>query len=49
MKTPENFMKAYNKLCKVMGFELVASPEFRLRDDGTYSVVIKYTIREYKG
>ena len=48
MKTAQDFLKAYNKLCAVMGFQLVATPEYKLRDDGTWSLIIKYEVREYK-
>jgi hypothetical protein len=48
MKTAEDFYRAYNKLCKVMGFQLGAVPEYRLRDDGTYSLVIKFVVQEVK-
>ena len=48
MKTAQDFLRAYNKLCNVMGFQLGATPEYRLRDDGTYSLIIKIVVQEVK-
>jgi hypothetical protein len=48
MKTAEDFYRAYNKLCKVMGFRLAATPKWRLRDDGTYSLIIEFVVQEVR-
>ena len=41
---PEDFAKAYEELCNKMGFRIVVSPNFLSRDDGTFSVVLNYTV-----
>jgi len=38
-KTPQGFIKAYDKLCKEYGYQIVVQPAFRSRDDGTWSIV----------
>jgi hypothetical protein len=42
--TKEQFIEMYNRLCKITGYALVAHPEFKYRDDGTFSVVVVFTI-----
>ena len=43
-KTPEEFVEAYNKLCKEYGFNIVTNPAFKARDDGTWSIVLQNAI-----
>lgn len=40
----EDFIKAYNALVEQMGWRVVATPAFIGRDDGTFSVVINYSV-----
>jgi len=42
--TPQEFATAYSELCEKMGYRIVVSPQFMGRDDGTFSVVLNYTI-----
>jgi hypothetical protein len=44
--TAQDFAKAYQELCEKMQFRIVVSPNFVSRDDGTFSVVLNYTIGE---
>jgi hypothetical protein len=45
-KTAEEFAKKYQELCEELGYRIVVSPNFVSRDDGTFSVVLNYTIGE---
>lgn len=40
----ESFVKEYDALCKKTGFQIVVSPAFIKRDDGTYSIVLQPTV-----
>ena len=42
--TAEDFAKEYQELCEKLGFRIVVSPNFLSRDDGTFSVVLNYTV-----
>lgn len=42
--TAESFAKSYQELCDSTGFRIVVSPNFVGRDDGTFSVVLNYTV-----
>jgi len=42
--TAEDFAKRYQQLCDEMGYRIVVSPNFVSRDDGTFSIVLNYTI-----
>lgn len=44
--TAQEFATAYAELCEKMGFRIVVTPNFIGRDDGTFSVVLNYTIGE---
>jgi hypothetical protein len=48
-REPENkvaeFAEKYNALCKEYGLGITASPTFKLRDDGTFSVVVEWSIK----
>lgn len=44
--TAQEFAQAYQELCEKMGFRIVVTPNFIGRDDGTFSVVLNYTIGE---
>ena len=35
------FIDAYNALCKDHGYKIVTTPAWKLRDDGTWSVVLQ--------
>ena len=39
-KTLNMFVEAYNNLCKEFGMAIQTTPEFKLRDDGTFSVIL---------
>lgn len=39
-----NFLDKYKKLVADEGFEIVARPQYLLRDDGSYSLVIVFDI-----
>lgn len=43
-KEKQEFLTLYKRLCEEMGLELIARPAFAQRDDGTFSVVIKWDI-----
>jgi len=45
-KIRQVFIGEYNALCKKFGVQLAASPVFIWRDDGTYSVVVKFSVME---
>lgn len=40
----EMFVIRYNALCKEMGLCIKANPQFKLRDDGTFSVVVSLSV-----
>lgn len=42
--TPQEFVDAYAKLCQEFGYQIVVSPAFKARDDGTFSVVLQPSI-----
>ena len=45
VKTPEDFVQAYNALVKEYGYQIIAAPEWKQSmDTGTYSLVIKISI-----
>jgi len=44
--TAEDFVKAYNQLCEKYKFRLSATPIWKLRDDGTFSLIIQYGVEE---
>lgn len=44
--TAEQFAEMYKKLCKTTGYTLVAHPEFKYRDDNTFSVMVVFTIEK---
>lgn len=47
-KPEEKFVKAYNELCKEHDFRITAIPTWKLRDDGTFSLVIQYGVEKIK-
>jgi len=47
-KTPQDFVKAYDELCKEYGYQLVPQPVFKGRDDGTWSVILQITVQPFK-
>lgn len=38
------FIKEYSELCEKHKFQLVITPAFRARDDGTWSVVLQSSV-----
>lgn len=42
----EDFVKAYNELCEQYGLRLSATPIWKLRDDGTFSLIIQYGVEK---
>jgi len=44
--TPQEFVDKYTKLCEETGFNIVVSPAFIKRDDGTFSLVLQNSIGE---
>lgn len=47
-KPEEEFVKDYNELCEKYGFRITAIPTWKLRDDGTFSLVIQYGVEKIK-
>jgi len=43
---PQEFVSLYNKLCAETGFTLGAHPEFKYRDDNTFSVIVVLTVEK---
>lgn len=44
--TQEEFLSLYNELVKETGFMILAHPEFKFRDDNTWSIVVLQTIEK---
>ena len=44
--TREQFVELFNKLCKETGFTIGSHPEFKFRDDGTFSVIVVMTVEK---
>ena len=44
----EEYIKKYKELCDEYSLELAAMPTFLGRDDGTFSVVLKFHLQEIK-
>jgi hypothetical protein len=42
--TAEQFAKEYQELCDKLGYRIVVSPVYTARDDGTFSLVLQYTV-----
>lgn len=42
--TAQDFLEKYKKLCKETGFQIVVNPLWKLRDDGSYSMLIQSTV-----
>jgi hypothetical protein len=40
------FAEAYGKLCQEHGYQIVAHPEYKLRDDGTFSTVLVMSVQK---
>ena len=40
----QDFAIQYDKLCVSTGFRIVVSPAWLARDDGTFSLVLQYTV-----
>ena len=40
----DGFIKEYKELCDRTGYRLVATPNYKARDDGTYSLIIEYGV-----
>ena len=37
----QEFLVKYNELCKEYGYQINTNPAFKLRDDGTWSIVLQ--------
>ncbi len=46
--TPQEFAKKYQELCDELGYRIIVSPTWISRDDGTFSLVLQYTVGEIK-
>ena len=44
VKEAEEFVKAYQDLCEKYGYQIVVTPAFKSRDDGTFSVVLSTSV-----
>ena len=42
--TVQDFVREYNELVQRLGFKIVAVPQYMARDDGTFSLVLQYTV-----
>lgn len=42
----QEFVEKYNKLVEEYGYQLMTVPAFKLRDDGTWSVVMQTQVAE---
>ena len=40
------FVEKYNKLCEQEGYRISSTPIWKLRDDGTFSLVIQYGVEK---
>lgn len=40
----KSFLKEYNKLCKEHGYNVVATPAYIARDDGSFSTVVQISV-----
>ncbi len=47
--TPKDFADEYDKLCKKMGLRIVANPVWVARDDGSFSLIIRYSVEKIYG
>jgi hypothetical protein len=41
---PETFAKRYQELCEELGYRIVVTPVYTARDDGTFSLVLQYSV-----
>jgi len=44
--TQEEFVKAYNELCQKYGYQIAVTPIWKARDDGTFSLVIQFSVQK---
>jgi hypothetical protein len=44
--TPEQFVAMFQKLCNETGYTIGSHPEFKYRDDNTFSVVVVMTVEK---
>jgi len=44
----DEFIAKYRALCEDYGFNLVVTPAFKARDDGTFSVVLQSSVGRLK-
>lgn len=42
--TAQDFANEYKSLCDKLGFQIVASPVWIARDDGSFSLLIQYSV-----
>jgi len=43
----QEFLEEYQALCAEYGLQIVSSPEWRARDDGTWSMLVRQQIGNY--
>lgn len=43
-KSPEEFARAYQKLCEDYGYRIVVNPAYIARDDGSFSTVLQHSV-----
>jgi len=43
-KTPEEFAQAYQALCKEYGYQVVVTPAWIARDDGSWSTTLQHSV-----
>jgi len=47
-KTPQEFAKAYQKLCEEFGYRVTVTPVWMARDDGSFSLVLQTSVGKLK-
>lgn len=43
----QNFVKEYQELCEKHGYQIVVSPAWRARDDGTFSLILQSSVGKF--
>jgi len=44
----QKFIEEYNELCKKHNMQLIAVPQWILRDDGMYTMRIQFVVKEFE-
>jgi len=42
----QEFVEKYNKLVQETGYQILSNPAFKMRDDGTWSIVLQTQVAE---